>query len=91
MYGGRAPKGELCNKVCMYVCMYVCMCVCVCVCMCVCVYVCMYVFVSSFTVVHLDPVVRRPISANPGLNFNPGLFFFSSKHFLGQFSVFFLE
>ena len=25
MYGGRAPKGELCNKVCMYVCMYVCM------------------------------------------------------------------
>ena len=20
MYGGRAPKGELCNKVCMYVC-----------------------------------------------------------------------
>ena len=23
MYGGRAPKGELCNKVCMYVCMYV--------------------------------------------------------------------
>ena len=71
MYGGRAPKGELCNKVCMYV--------------------CMYVSVSSFTVVHLDPVVRRPISANPGLNFNPGLFFFSSKHFLGQFSLFFLE
>ena len=23
MCGGRAPKGELCNKVCMYVCMYV--------------------------------------------------------------------
>ena len=22
MYGGRAHKGELCNKVCMYVCMY---------------------------------------------------------------------
>ena len=22
MYGGRALKGELCNKVCMYVCMY---------------------------------------------------------------------
>ena len=22
-YSGRAPKGELCNKVCMYVCMYV--------------------------------------------------------------------
>ena len=67
----------------MYVCMYVCVCVCMCV--------CMYVFVSSFTVVHLDPVVRRPISANPGLNFNPGLFFFSSKHFLRQFSVFVLE
>ena len=25
--------------------------------------------------------LRRPISANPGLNFNPGLFFFSSKAF----------
>ena len=25
------------------------------------------------------PVLRRPISANPGLNFNPGLLFFSSK------------
>ena len=23
--------------------------------------------------------MRRPVSANPGLNFNPGLFFFSSK------------
>ena len=23
MYGVRAPRGELCNKVCMYVCMYV--------------------------------------------------------------------
>ena len=30
---------------------------------------------------NLGPVVRRPISANPGLNFNPGLFFFSSKAF----------
>ena len=30
---------------------------------------------------HLDQVVRRPVSANPGLNFNPGLFFFSSKAF----------
>ena len=29
----------------------------------------------------LGSVVRRPISANPGLNFNPGLFFFSSKAF----------
>ena len=30
---------------------------------------------------NLGPVVRRPISAYPGLNFNPGLFFFSSKPF----------
>ena len=29
----------------------------------------------------LGPVVRRPISANPGLNFNPGFVFFSSKAF----------
>ena len=29
----------------------------------------------------LGPVVRRPISANQGLNFNPGLFFLSSKVF----------
>ena len=29
----------------------------------------------------LGRVVRRPVSANPGLNFNPGLFFFSSKAF----------
>ena len=27
------------------------------------------------------PVVGRPISANPGLNFNPGFFFSSSKAF----------
>ena len=26
MYGGRAPKGEICTKVCMYVCMYDCCC-----------------------------------------------------------------
>ena len=29
----------------------------------------------------LGPVVRRLISANQGLNFNPGLFFLSSKVF----------
>ena len=29
----------------------------------------------------LGSVFRRPISANPGLNFNPGLFFFSTKAF----------
>ena len=36
-------------------------------------------------------VVQRPIRANPGLNFNLGLFFnsFNQKHFLGQFSLFF--
>ena len=33
---------------------------------------------SSFT---LGPVVWSPISANPGLNFNPGFFFFCSKVF----------
>ena len=25
------------------------------------------------------PVVRTPVSTNPGLNFNPGFFFFLSK------------
>ena len=40
MYGKRAPKGELCNKVCMYVCLGVCLSVCVSVCMYVCMYVC---------------------------------------------------
>ena len=30
---------------------------------------------------HQGPVVRRPISANPGLNFKLGLFFFCSKAF----------
>ena len=36
------------------------------------------------------PVVRRLISANPGLNFNPGLFYFSSKPFSGAiFSILF--
>ena len=39
---------------------------------------------------HLGPVVRRPISANPGLNFNPGLFYFLSKAFSGAiFSIHF--
>ena len=36
------------------------------------------------------PVVQRPISDNPGLNFNSGLFFFSSKAFsLTIFSILF--
>ena len=30
---------------------------------------------------HQGPVVRRPISTNPGLNFNLGFFFFCSKAF----------
>ena len=29
----------------------------------------------------MGPVVRGPITANPGLNFNPGFFFFYSKTF----------
>ena len=33
----------------------------------------------STDIVVLGPVVRTPLSANPGLNFNPGLFFFLSK------------
>ena len=31
----------------------------------------------------LGPVFRRPISANPGLNFNPGFSFFVQNHFSG--------
>ena len=27
----------------------------------------------------LRPIVQRPISVNPGLNYNPGFFFFCSK------------
>ena len=27
----------------------------------------------------MGPVVRTPVNANPGLNFNPGFFFFLSK------------
>ena len=38
---------------------------------------------SQANILHLDlgPVVQRPISPNPGLTFNPDLFFFSSKAF----------
>ena len=40
--------------------------------------------------IKLGPLVQRPVSANPGLNFNPGLFFFSSKAFsLTIFSILF--
>ena len=36
-----------------------------------------------------DPVVRRPISANPGLNFNLGFFFFSKAFSRIIFSILF--
>ena len=40
--------------------------------------------------ISLGRVVRRPVSTNPGLNFNLGLFFFSSKAFsLKIFSILF--
>ena len=43
-----------------------------------------------FSITALGRVVRRPVSANPGLNFNPGLFFFSSKAFSRKiFSILF--
>ena len=38
-----------------------------------------YQFYSSLVL--QGRVVQRPISANPGLNLNPSLFFFSSKEF----------
>ena len=34
-----------------------------------------------FQKIHQGPVVRGPIITTPGLNFNPGLSFFSSKAF----------
>ena len=37
------------------------------------------------------PVVRMPISANPGLNFNQGFFFFSSKALSQMIFYIFLE
>ena len=43
-----------------------------------------------FSITVLGRVVRRPVSANPGLNFNPGLFFCSSKAFSRKiFSILF--
>ena len=39
----------------------------------------------------LDPVVRTPVSANPGLNFNQGFFFFSSKALSQMIFYIFLE
>ena len=36
------------------------------------------------------PLVWRPIDTNPGLNFNPGLFFFCLNAHLLRFSLFFL-
>ena len=39
----------------------------------------------------LGPVVRTPVSANPGLNFNQGFFFFSSKALSQMIFYIFLE
>ena len=43
--------------------------------------ICLAEFLKTCVKKAQGPVVRRPISANPGLNFNPSLFFFSSKAF----------
>ena len=37
--------------------------------------------ISKKATLHQGPVVRRPISANPGVKFNPGFFFLCSKVF----------
>ena len=39
----------------------------------------MMVRLSFGFVTYQGPVVRMPVSPNPGLNFNPGFFFFLSK------------
>ena len=39
----------------------------------------------------LGPVVRKPISANPGLSFHAGFFSFLSKAFSHKFSLFFFK
>ena len=39
---------------------------------------------SGFLVKDLGPVVQRPISPNPGLNFNPGLFISFFKSLFGK-------
>ena len=39
---------------------------------------------TKFFEIELGPVVRTPVSANPGLNFNPAFFFFFyQKYSLG--------
>ena len=40
---------------------------------------------------NLGPVVRTPVSANPGLNFNQGFFFLSSKELSRMIFYIFLE
>ena len=37
------------------------------------------ILLSCLYFIHLGPVVRRPVSANLGLNFNPGFFLLLSK------------
>ena len=39
----------------------------------------------------LGPVVRTPVSANPGLNFNQGFFFLSSKELSRMVFYIFLQ
>ena len=39
----------------------------------------------------MGPVVQRPISASPGLNFNAGLYISFFQSLLEQISLFFLE
>ena len=46
--------------------------------------------ISEKATLHQGPVVQKPISANPGVKFNPGFFFLYSKAFCRiTFSVIF--
>ena len=45
---------------------------------------------NNYSSINPGPVVRTPVSINPGLNFNPGFFFFLSKaHYGIIFSILF--
>ena len=37
----------------------------------------------TFQTINQGPVIRTPVSANPGLNFNPRFFFYVSKALSG--------
>ena len=59
-------------------------------CLCLAFLACLALDFSKKRKKRLGRVVRRPVSANPGLNFNPGFFFFSSKAFSRKiFSILF--